>query len=150
MFKEAFLLYQLGYYYGAVSILITQIVGITADIEKYLKRNNASYDPKTLELIEKRYGFNHVNDTSRVMTAVLESKQIDENEGEYGFLMGYLRFKIFDTHISKEEMEKHVNRHLLCHGAQLNYGTKEHALKVILCIDALATVAAVIADNLKE
>lgn len=150
LFKEAFLLYQLGYYYGAVSILITQIVGITADIEKYLKRNNASYDPKTLELIEKRYGFNHVNDTSRVMTAVLESKQIDENEGEYGFLMGYLRFKIFDTHISKEEMEKHVNRHQLCHGAQLNYGTKKHALKVILCIDALTTVAAVIADRLKE
>ena len=51
---------------------------------------------------------------------------------------------------TKEEMEKHVNRHLLCHGAQLNYGTKEHALKVILCIDALATVAAVIADNLEE
>ena len=84
------------------------------------------------------------------MTAVLESKQIDENEGEYGFLMGYLRFKIFDTHISKEEMEKHVNRHQLCHGAQLNYGTKEHALKVILCIDALTTVAAVIAGRLKE
>ena len=63
LFKEAFLLYQLGYYYGAVSILITQIVGITADIEKYLKRNNASYEHKTLERMEKRYGFNHVNDT---------------------------------------------------------------------------------------
>lgn len=32
LFREALLLYQLGYYYGAVAILITQIIGITADI----------------------------------------------------------------------------------------------------------------------
>ena len=37
LFHEAFLLYQLGYYYGSVAILITQIIGITADIEKFLK-----------------------------------------------------------------------------------------------------------------
>ena len=54
LFHEAFLLYQLGYYYGSVAILITQIIGITADIEKFLKKNKASYDPKTLELIKKR------------------------------------------------------------------------------------------------
>ena len=148
LFHEALLLYQLGYYYGAVSILITQIIGITADIEKYLNENNASYDPKTLELIKKRYGFDHTNDTSRVMTAVVEGMSIDDDENEYGFLLGYLRFKIFRTHMPKAETEKHVNRHMVCHGTQLNYGTKEHALKVILCIDALAWVAEVISNNL--
>jgi hypothetical protein len=50
----------------------------------------------------------------------------------------------------KEETQKHTNRHLLCHGAQLNYGTKEHALKIILCIDALMWVGEVIADNLGD
>ena len=148
LFHEALLLYQLGYYYGAVAILITQIIGITADIERYLKDNNASYDPKTLELIKRRYGFDHTNDTSRVMTAVVEGMSIDDDENEYGFLLGYLRFKIFRTHMPKAETEKHVNRHMVCHGNQLNYGTKEHALKVILCIDALAWVAEVISNNL--
>ena len=83
------------------------------------------------------------------MTAVLEGKSSDDLQGEYGYLLGYLRFKIFRTHMSKEDTEHHVNRNLLCHGAQLNYGTKEHALKVILCIDALSWVAEVIAKSLK-
>ena len=150
LFHEALLLYQLGYYYGAVAILITQIIGITADIERYLKDNNAAYDPKTLELIKRRYGFDHTNDTSRVMTAVVEGMSIDDDENEYGFLLGYLRFKIFRTHMPKVDTEKHVNRHMVCHGTQLNYGTKEHALKVILCIDALAWVAEVISNNLAD
>lgn len=150
LFHEAFLLYQLGYYYGSVAILITQIIGITADIEKFLKKNKSSYDPKTLELIKKRYGFDHKNDTARVMTAVVEGMTFDDDENEYGFLLGYLRFKLFRTHMPKAETEKHVNRHMVCHGTQLNYGTKEHALKVILCIDALAWVAEVIFENLAD
>lgn len=150
LFHEALLLYQLGYYYGAVAILITQIIGITADIEKFLKKNKASYDSKTLELIKRRYGLDHKNDTSRVMTAVVEGMSIDDEENEYGFLLGYLRFKLFRTHMPKAETEKHVNRHMVCHGTQLNYGTKEHALKVILCIDALAWVAEVISEKLAD
>lgn len=150
LFHEALLLYQLGYYFGAVAILITQIIGITADIEQFLKKNNASYDPKTLNLIRKRYGFDHTNDVSRVMTAVVEGMSIDDDENEYGFLLGYLRFKVFRTHMPETDTEKHVNRHMICHGTQLNYGTKEHALKVILCIDALAWVAEVITDNLTD
>ena len=82
------------------------------------------------------------------MTAVLEGKSLDDDQNEYGFLLGYLRFKTFRTHISEEEMERHVNRNMLCHGVQLNYGTKEHALKTILCIDALAWVAEVIAKSI--
>lgn len=154
LFHEAFLLYQLGYYYGAVSILITQLIGITADIEKYLKARNTSYDPVTLKKIQKKYGFQVKNDTARVMTAVLESKEIDDEQGEYGYLMGYLRFKIFRTKIPKmeikEELAKHPNRNLICHGVQLNYGTKEHAMKAILCIDALAWVAEVVAEDYKD
>lgn len=149
LFHEAFLLYQLGYYYGVVAILINQIVGITADIEKFLKKNSAGYDPKTLELMENRYGVTPTSDKGRVMTAAVEGKSIDDDVGEYGYLLGYLRFKVFKSHLSKNETQKHTNRNLLCHGAQLNYGTKEHALKIILCIDALAWIAEVIADNLE-
>ncbi len=154
LFHEAFLLYQLGYYYGAVSILITQLIGITADIEKYLKMRNTTYDPVTLKKIRDRYGFQSSNDTSRVMTAVLKGGEIDDEEGEYGFFMGYLRFKIFRTRIPKmeikEELAKHPNRNLICHGVQLNYGTKEHAMRTILCVDALSYIAEIIAENCKD
>lgn len=149
LFHEAFLLYQLGYYYGVVAILINQIVGITADIEKFLKKNNAGYDPKTLKLMGKRYGVTPTSDKGRVMTAAVEGKSINDDVGEYGYLLGYLRFKVFKSHLSRNETQKHTNRNLLCHGAQLNYGTKEHALKTILCIDALAWIAEVIANNLE-
>lgn len=148
LFHEALLLYQLGYYYGDVAILITQIIGITADIENYLKQSNASYDPKTFELIKKRYGFDHKNDTSKVMTAVVEGMLINHDEYEYGFMLGYLHVKIFHNHMHKDETEKHVNRNIVCHSTELNYGTKQHALKVILCIDALAWVSEVICNNL--
>lgn len=150
LFREALLLYQLGYYYGAVAILTTQLIGIAADIESFLKRNHTSYNPKTLELIKKRYRLVNTNDTSRVMTAVVEGMILDDDQNEYSFLLGYLRSKIFHNHIPKAETEKHVNRNMLCHGSQLNYGTKEHALKAILCIDALAWVAEVISDNLSS
>ena len=79
---------------------------------------------------------------------VMEGKSLDDDQNEYGFLLGYLRFKTFRTHIPEKEMERHVNRNMLCHGVQLNYGTKEHALKTILCIDALAWVAEVIAKSI--
>lgn len=147
LLHEALSLYKLGYYYGSVSILVTQIIGITADIEEFLTKNKSAYDPKTLELIKTRYGFARKNDTGRVMTAVVEGMIIDDDENEYSFLLGYLRFKLFRTHMPKVETEKHVNRHMVCHGTQLNYGTKEHALKVILCIDALAWIAEVISEN---
>ena len=58
LFHKAFLLYQLGYYYGAVAILITQLIGITADIEKYLKKNASSFDPTTIQLIHSREPLN--------------------------------------------------------------------------------------------
>lgn len=150
LFHEALLLYQLGYYYGAVAILTTQLIGITADIECFLKKNNASYSPKTLEIINKRYRLTNTNDTSRVMTAVVEGMTIDDDQNEYGYFLGYLRCKIFHTHMPKADTEKHVNRNKLCHGSQLNYGTKEHALKVILCVDALTWVAEVISDNVLD
>lgn len=152
LFHEAFLLYQLGYYYGTVAILITQIVGITADIEKFLKKHSAAYNPETLRLIHSRYGFDKQTDTSRVMTAVLEGKSLDDAQGEYNYLLGYLRCKVFRSNIPKsqrkEEFSKHPNRHYLCHGVQLTYGTREHALKSILCIDSLTWVAQAISDSI--
>ncbi len=150
LFHEAFLLYQLGYYHGAVAILISQLVGIAADIEEYLKIIEAEYDPATKQAIHDRYGFKLKNDISRVVTAVLEGEGIDDEQGEYRCFVDYLRFRIFSNSISKESTYHHPNRNLICHGAQLNYGTKEHALKTILCIDALAWVAEVIADNFTQ
>ena len=147
LFHEAFLLYQLGYYYGAVSILLSQIVGITSDIEQYLKRNKKWYSPKTMELRNNRYRLNRESDSSRIITAVVEGKSLNEEQGEYNYLIGYLRFKIFAANLSEEEQRNHPSRNLVYHGAQLNYGTKEHAMKAILCIDALIWVAEVISDE---
>lgn len=145
--REALLLYQLGYYYGAVAILITQMEGILSDIDEYIVRTGRAYDEKNLRLIDTRYKVSIKKEKGLVVKTLLEAKDIDGVAGEYDYLIGYLRVKVLGNKPSEEELSEHANRHEICHGRQCNYGSKEHALKIILCIDALEYVATVIADS---
>lgn len=144
--REALLLYQLGYYYGAVAILITQMEGILLDIDEYIIRTGRAYDEKNLRLIDTRYKVSNRNEKGLVVKTLLEAKDVDGVAGEYDYLIGYLRMKVLGDKLSEEELSEHANRHAICHGKQCNYGTKEHTLKTIICIAALEYVADVIAN----
>ena len=87
------------------------------------------------------------NEKGKAIKILLETKDINGNDREYDYLMGYLRIKFLSNNLSEEELSIHPNRHAFCHGEQCNYGTKEHALKTILCLDALEYVASVIAES---
>ena len=78
---------------------------------------------------------------------VLEAKDVDGVAGEYDYLIGYLRMKVLGDKLSEEDLSEHANRHAICHGRQCNYGSKEHALRTILCIAALECAADVIAEQ---
>lgn len=147
--KEAFLLHHLGYYYGSVSILIPQIYGIISDINRYLRSIDEDYDPDTVEIVRKRYGYEYDNEISKIVTAVIEGEGIDNEREGYGYLANYFRFRIFND-LSPKSAEHNPSRHMICHGRQLNFGTREHSLKTIICIDALATIADMIAEDIKE
>lgn len=145
--REAILLYQLGYYYGAVAILITQMEGILSDIDEYIVRTGRLYNEKNLRLIDTRYKVSLKKEKGLVIKTLLEAKDVDGVTREYDYLIGYLRMKVLGDKLSEEELSEHANRHEICHGKQCNYGSKEHALKIILCIDALEYVATVIANS---
>lgn len=148
--KEAFLLHHLGYFYGSVSILIPQIYGIISDINDYLNLLNEDYDPDTRRLLHERYRFEKNSEISQIMTAVIEGEGIDDEREGYGYLANYLRFRIFNGDLSTKSAEHNPSRHMICHGRQLNFGTKEHSLKTIICIDALATIADMITEDIKN
>jgi len=145
--REALLLYQLGYFHGAVAILITQMEGIISDIDRYIINTGRTYSEKTLERISSVYKVSDQNEKGLVIKTILEAKDLDRIDREYDYMIGYLRMKILGGNPSDEDLCHHANRHKICHGSQCNYGTKEHALKTILCIDALNYVADVLVSN---
>ena len=145
--REALLLYQLGYYYGAVAILITQMEGILSDIDEYITHTGRAYDEKNLRLIDTRYKVSSKKEKGLVVKTLLEAKDVDGVAGEYDYLIGYLRMKVLGDKLSEEDLSEHANRHAICHGRQCNYGSKEHALRTILCIATLECAADVIAEQ---
>ena len=48
--------------------------------------------------------------------------------------------------MTPEELEENANRHGVNHGNQCNYGTQDHALRLILCLDALVYVAEILSQ----
>lgn len=148
--KEALLLYQLGYYYGSVAILITQMEGILFDIDGYITEHGLTYKEENLRLIDTRYKASKKNEKGLMLKTLLTAKDIDGIAVEYDYLIGYLRTVVLRDALPEEELLEHANRHKICHGKQSNYGSKEHALKTILCIDALVCVAEVISEEIIE
>ena len=122
------------------------MLGIISDIDDYVGRNRG-FSEKNLNLIDSRYGVSRTNEKGRVIKALLEAKDVDNEAGEFDYMIGYMRMKFFRDRIDVEELDKHANRHSICHGEQCNYGTKEHTLKLILCLDALEYVAELLSDE---
>ena len=145
--SEALLLYQLRYYHGAVAIITPQLIGIVSDLERYMEEHSMSYNPDNIFEIERGCGLESNSEKGRVLKAVLEGRDLNDEQGEYDCLTNYLRFKVFENRMSDENTEHHVNRHLFSHGIQVNYGTKDHALRVIMCMDALVWITQVISDE---
>lgn len=144
LFKEALLLYNLGYYYGCITIMLSQIVGIIKDIETFLSSFGIKYDDNNNKLLNSRYHISDRSEKGRIVAALLEGKNCNDLQGEYLYLIGYFRTKIFSNKLDESDMLKHVNRNMIFHSEQLTFGTKEQALKIILCIDSLCWLADVL------
>ena len=145
--SQALLLYQLRYYYGAVAIITPQLIGIVRDLEIFMETNSLDFNPVNISEIESGCGLEVTSEKGRILKAVLEGRDINDEQGEYDHLSNYLRFKVFENKMSPEDTGQHVNRHLLSHGIQVNYGTRNHALRVIMCLDALVYITQVIAEE---
>lgn len=147
--QEALELYKLGYYYGSVAILLSQIIGIVKDIESFCEENNMPFNPENEKQLLARYKVSINSDKKRVIAALMEGMDRNDVEREYLYLIGYFRNIIFYNELSEEsQLTTDVNRNMVLHGEQLTFGSKEQALKLILCTDALFWVSEVLSEDL--
>lgn len=143
--QEAFELYEEERYYGCVSILICQLEGIITETYQMQIDNGVEF---TLEDIKEAYehynpdktfpkDFKVKNEKSKLLCMVTETQ---------GGIFCWIKVVEYIYNIvltSNEEMNQsnHPCRNKICHGIQLNYGTKEHAMKALLSVDMVINLA---------
>ncbi len=139
--SEAILMHNNAHYYASTSMLMCQIYGVASDIVCLAKKNGLELDDEekgiiadyfkiALEDIDKEKG------KLLQMTAMTESGQLF-----WEAMADYLQKEILSSSDSKKRWETQPLRNKICHGDQLNFGTKEHSLKAILTIDMLVQLA---------
>lgn len=147
--QEAIHLYNAGLYYGCVSVLACQLYGIITDIYNMQKEYGKDFD---LEDVKIAYtNFNPQKDVVPRINKNSERTQLlwfisDAEEGIIYWIKSveYI-YNIVLTSDDNMNQSNHPCRNKICHGIQLNFGTKEHALKSILTIHILICIG----ENLK-
>ena len=148
--QEAINLYNNELYYGCVSILACQLNGIITDIYNMQREYGKDFD---LEDVKMAYeNFNPQKDVPRRINKNSERTQLlwFISDAEEGFMywiksIEYIYNIIFTSEDSMNQ-SSHPCRNKICHGIQLNFGTREHALKSILTIDMMIRLG----ENLKH
>lgn len=138
---EALEMHNNGYYYSSVSILMCQVYGVASDIDKIAKTYGievseddkfdlAEYLNINLDLID--------NEKGKLLQKLMIS---EENYLALPIISKYIKEEVLSSSDSKERWNQQPLRNKVCHGDQLNFGTKEHSLKAILVIDILITLS---------
>ena len=149
---EAITLYNNGFYYGSVSIIMCQIMGIIKDIYAELSSNGKTFDADTIEYMYESY--NNGKEIDKTTRNKIKKNKVDKEKYQllciasdistgilyWGAATEYL-YRIVLTSDSGMEQSNHSCRNKICHGEQLNYGDKEHALKAILSVDIVIHLA---------
>ena len=144
LLREAIELYKKGYYYGSTSLLMCQMDGLANDIFAANMPNDL--DSEIIEKIYRVYAgaqiqnshdFHSIKDVKK-----REKLQLLWASGsvEHGLLQWQIIIKyIYESIYASGNNADYNNpcRNKICHGDQLNYGTKKHAMKAILVIDLL-------------
>ena len=139
--SEALELHNRGYFFGSTSILMCQLYGVVSDITDVIKK----------EKIE-------LHDKHKIFIADYLNVKLEDIDSEKGRLLQttfmttskhlmwrvaaeYLQKEILCSSESKKRWASQPLRNKICHGDQLNFGTREHSLKSVLIIDLLIQLA---------
>lgn len=147
--KEAIVMFNAELYYGCVSALSCQLNGIITDTYEMHKQYGRKFDK---ESVEEAYKIFNTKIQKPYIKTDNEKTQLlwFITDAEDGILYWIKAIEyIYNTILtSKESMNEssHPYRNKVCHGIQMNFGTKEHALKSILTIDMMIRLA----ENLKQ
>lgn len=135
LLDEGVALYRNDFYYGSTALMICQVYGIAMAINKFVKKNNLIASSEDKELIQKTFSIIKIDSEKGQMLQLFMNSQVGGFVWYY--IAEYFHSEILCSSESKTRMYRHPLRNKICHGTQVNFGTKEHALKAILCIDIL-------------
>lgn len=148
--QEAISLYNGRLYYGCVSILVCQLNGIITDIYNMQRQYGKDFD-----LEDVKMAYQSFNPQKEVPTRIKKDSERTQllwfiSDAEEG-LMYWIKsieyiYNIILTSEDSMNQSSHPCRNKICHGIQLNFGTREHALKSILTIDMMIRLG----ENLKH
>ena len=137
--EESVKLFEEGYFYGCTALLACQVEGIISDI--YKMQTDAG---KIVSVEDFRMAYEYYNPDKKFSNSIKRKSERNQllemaSETDDGFfywmaVIGYL-YKIILTSDKEMNQSDHPCRNKICHGVQLNYGTREHAVKAILMID---------------
>lgn len=147
--REAIELYKNDAYYGCVALLSCQLNGIITDTYKM----QVSYG-KEFDLEEVKDAYKNFNPNAKEPNKI--DKKREKNQllwfitvAEEGIVYWIKAIEyIYNIILTSDDAMNECNhpcRNKICHGIQMNYGTKEHSLKSILTIDMMIRLA----ENLK-
>jgi len=139
--KEAIEMHLNEHYYSSTALLTCQIYGIVNDINDNIKKNgqitteeDKTYISRLLKIEPKSID----TEKGKLMQLLMVS---DEGPLICEMIANYFLKEILCSSESKERWKHQPVRNKICHGIQLNFGTKEHSLKSILAIDILINLS---------
>ncbi len=137
LIEEGIEAYQFGFYGSAASLFATQLSGMISDVYKELSTFHRLSNKEKQDLI---ISFNQnckPNSEKGMLLQIVVSQS-------QGFIIWHKVLKHFlkIVYSSNEyDIDSQPQRHMICHGKQTNYNTKEMNLKLILCMDIITKIA---------
>ena len=135
IFEEAIELHRKKYYYACTSMLMCQVYGVIIDIYKYIDKNDVVIDDESKARLAKEYNMTNIDSEKGKfiqMTFITDMGYVIKE-----VIVEYFKNEILSSSESTKRWKNQPLRNKICHGDQLNFGTKEHSLKAILCINLL-------------
>lgn len=135
IFKEAIELHLKGYYYACTTMMMCQLYGVVIDIYNYIESNDVEISLESKSYLAKEYSIEKIDSEKGKLIQLAFVP--DGGNVIKEVIVEYFKKEILSSSESKKRWEHQPLRNKICHGDQLNYGTKEHSLKSILCINLL-------------
>jgi len=151
IFEEAVELHRKKYYYACTSMMMCQLYGVIIDIYRYLDKNDIEIDDESKAKLANKYNMTNIDSEKGKFIQMAFITDLGYIIKEV--IVEYIKEDVLSSSDSKSRWEHQPLRNKICHGDQLNYGTEEHSLKAILCIDLLVKLGECIksvVDNLDE
>lgn len=145
--EEAINLHKAGYYYGATSIMMCQVDGLICGISKYTTDNGLICSEEDEKIICDHYQIDFANHKKGIAKnsekhMILRLAAMTENAAFYWDAVTNYIYNVVLTSHGEDIRGHNPLRNKICHGDQLDFGTKEMSLKSIFTIDLLLNLKA--------